>query len=313
MKKIILLTIIIFVVSSPIFSQITEAEKAHNKMYEIHADTAHGWDKGVVFGANLAQASFNNWAAGGENSLAINGLLSAHANYRKGKNAWDNMLDLGYGILNQGDAGSQKTDDKIDINTKYGRLARKNLYYAALVNFKTQMTEGYDYESGNDSVAISNFMAPAYLISAIGMDYKPNNKITAFLAPLTSKMTIVNSKPLSDNGAYGVEPGEMMRSEFGGYLRIIYNDEYMDKTVSLLSKLELFTNYANNPENIDVSWENIIGFKVNKFISATITAQLIYDDDIKTEIDSNADGLMETRGAKLQFKEVIGIGLSYKF
>ena len=57
-----------------------------------------------------------------------------------------------------------------------------------------------------------------------------------------------------------------------------------------------------------------ISFKINKYISANINTLLIYDDDIKMPTgkkDSEENDI--TEGPKIQFKEVIGIGLSYKF
>ncbi|MBK8927730.1 MAG: hypothetical protein IPM74_17965 [Crocinitomicaceae bacterium] len=81
----------------------------------------------------------------------------------------------------------------------------------------------------------------------------------------------------------------------------------MMENITITSKLSLFSNYANNPQNIDVNWENLIEFKVNKYISATLATHLIYDDDIDiTDADGNT-------GPRTQFKEVIGIGFSYKF
>lgn len=309
-KKLLIISIVLFM-NLLVFAQITEVEKTIRDKEKMIATpdstTTSNWKNGGVIDLNISQASFKNWAAGGENSLAFNGLLSVYANYKKEKNSWDNMLDIGYGRLYQGDGSSYiKTDDKFDFSSKYGRMLSEKWYYAGLLNFKTQMTQGYNYP--NDSIAISNLLAPGYLVGALGMDYKPNTYFTAFMAPLTGKITIVNDKTLSDEGAYGVEPGEIFKNEFGGYIRLMYNREFMKKSISFLSKLDLFTNYLNKPENVDVSWENIIGFKVNKYLSATITAQLVYDDDIKAT-DSNGNVI----GPKTQFKEIIGIGFNYKF
>jgi len=80
------------------------------------------------------------------------------------------------------------------------------------------------------------------------------------------------------------------------------------KNVSLNSTLGLFSNYLENPQNIDVNWNVFILMKINDFLSANLTTQLIYDDDIKT---SDKDG--NVKGAKVQFKEVFGVGLTYKF
>ncbi len=298
------------------FAQITDAEK---RLKAVNADTVMGWKKGGLVALNIAQTSLTNWAAGGQNSAAFNGIFSAFANYKQGKSAWDNSLDIGYGILKQGkNAISMKTDDKFDFFSKYGREAFKNFYYSALLNFRTQMRPGYKYPETEKK--ISDIFAPAYLLIAAGLDYKPSAYFSAFIAPLTAKFTFVNDPVLSAAGAFGVKPGENSRSEFGGYLRAIFSkndfkDEFM-KNVSFTSKIDLFSNYAHNPQNIDVTWENLIGLKVNKFISVNFNTVLIYDDDIKVPVDRNGNGLFESNeapGSRTQFKEILGVGFSYKF
>jgi len=184
--------------------QTTDAEK---KLKTVNADTIMGWKKGGVFGLSLAQTSLSNWAAGGQNSLSVNGIFSAFANYKKGKSAWDNTIDLGYGILKQGKDGIvMKTDDKIDLLSKYGRQAINKLYYAALLNFRTQMRPGYKYPDTENK--ISDIFAPAYLLLAAGIDYKPSAYFTAFFAPLTGKFTFVTDKILSDAGPSALHPGK---------------------------------------------------------------------------------------------------------
>lgn len=292
--------------------QVTEGE---SKLRKQATDTVQGWKTGAVVGANLSQTSLTNWAAGGQNSLAINGLFSAFANYKKDKTAWDNSLDVGYGLLKQGARSDfMKTDDRFDLLSKYGRQAGKSFYYAALLNFKTQMTVGRDY--AKDSAKISNLLAPAYILTAVGMDYKPNSYFSAFLAPLTGKLTIVNDKDLSAIGAFGVTPGEIMKGEFGGYLRAAFSKSDFKsellKNLSLTSKLDLFSNYLNDPQNIDVGWENIIVFKVNKYITVNLNTHLIYDADIL--FDTNNSGAIDAADHSLvQFKEIFGVGFMYKF
>ena len=307
------------------YSSLGQTTTGEDKLRTQAKDTVDGWKKGCIIGLNFSQASFSNWAAGGQNSMAFNGLVSIFANYKKGKSTWDNQLDVGYGLLQQGKNGKAiKTDDKIDLSSKYGKAASKNWYYAGLVNFKTQMAPGYNYP--NDSVVISDLFAPAYLIAALGMDYKPDSHFSAFIAPLTCKTTIVNNTLLANAGAFGVDAaiydntgalitqGKRSRNEFGGYVKLVYkNTFFKDESVSLLTKLDLFSNYLHNPQNIDVSWETIIGFKVNKFISATFTAHLLYDNDIDIAVDTNNDGITDAMGPRTQFKEVLAIGIMYKF
>jgi hypothetical protein len=214
--------------------------------------------------------------------------------------------------MKQGKENWWKTDDKIGFTSKYGYKTGKNFYIAGLVDFRTQFAKGYNYP--NDSVIISRFMAPGYLLPALGIEYRTGDNFTIFFAPLSAKFTFVNDQALADSGSFGVKPGEKLYSEFGGYVRIFAKQDVMEN-ISLQTNLDLFTNYMNNPQNIDVSWEVLISMKVNKFFSATISTHLIYDDDIKIVEDKNDNGIAESgeKGPRLQFKEVLAIGIAYSF
>lgn len=306
--------------------QVTELEKT---LRTQNTDTTLGWRKGGIVSFNLSQTSLTNWASGGQNSMSFNGQFNGYANFKSKTNVWDNSLDMGYGLLRQNKSdGYMKIDDKIDFVSKYGRKAYKYWYYSALFSFKTQMAAGYKYP--NDSVKISDRLAPAYLMTALGLDYKPDSYFSMFVAPITGKITIVKDQTLANQGAYGVEKatydaqgrmlteGSQSRSELGGYLRIIYskNDfksEFL-KNLSFTTKLDLFANYLHNPQNIDVSWENNLAMKVNKYIMVTFNTHLIYDDDIKVGKDTNNDGTLDKfSGPKVQFKEILGVGIAFKF
>lgn len=276
------------------------------------ADTTQGWSNSGVFSLNMTQASFTNWAAGGQNSVALNGLVSLTANYRMGKSAWDNALTLGYGKMIQkgNDLGWVKTDDRIDFQSKYGHKASEKWFWSGLMSFKTQMDKGYNYPDTENK--ISDLLAPAYLIFSLGMDYKPTPQFSMFLSPLTSKNTIVNDDDLSAAGAFGVEPGKKFRAELGAYANIAYKKDEIVKNVNFLTKLDLFSNYLKNPQNIDISWETLLVLKVNEFISATVNTHLLYDDDVLIRVDEGNEG-EPVMGKRAQFKEVIGVGFTYKF
>jgi hypothetical protein len=269
------------------------------------APTDTSWKKGGILAVNFTQASFSNWAAGGINSVAGVALVNIFANYNNGDYTWDNNLDMAFGLLQQGKASQlRKTDDKFDFTTKWGKKAFSNKwYYTALGNFRTQFIEGFNYISDTSKVKISNLFAPAYGLIALGLDYKPNDKWSLFIAPATYRATIVRDKALSDIGAFGVDIGENIRHELGGYLRFLYRADIM-KNVNMAYRLELFSNYLDRPENIDINTEVLFTFKINKYISATLNMQAIYDNDIK------APGL---NGPRLQFRQVLGLGFSTKF
>ncbi|MCI5056370.1 MAG: DUF3078 domain-containing protein [Flavobacteriales bacterium] len=287
----------------------TEADLKKKKKKEGEKEVADGWKKGGVFNLGFSQTSLTNWAAGGVNSLSLNGLLNAFANYKKGKSTWDNNLNIGLGSIKQGDADWFKNDDVIDFTSKYGRQAFSDWYYAGLINFRTQLLDGFN--SPEDSIRISSLLAPGYLLGAIGMDYKPNDEFSLFIAPLTSKTTFVMDDFLAAQGAFGVDPGENIRNEFGGYIRMLYQKKEIVKNVNFTTKLDLFSNYLNNPQNIDIVWENLVAMKVNKYLGLTFNTLLLYDDDI-TIVGEDSDG-NAFAGPRTQFKEVFTAGFTYKF
>ncbi|MCB2197178.1 MAG: DUF3078 domain-containing protein [Bacteroidetes bacterium] len=271
-------------------------------------DSIKPWKFNGLTSINFSQVSLTNWAAGGENSYAFNGLLNLSANYSKDKNDWSNTLELGYGIQKQGDQDVRKTDDQIDFVSKYGRKISKSFFISAMLNFKSQMDEGKKYETDPDtSYVISKFLAPGYIQGALGMEYKPSEAFYAVLSPAAGKLTIVLDDTLSARGSFGVDPGDKTRLELGGSATIGVKKEIM-KNVGISSTLGLFSNYIKNPQNIDVDWKVLINMKINDYLSANLNTHLIYDDDIKTSDDEG-----NPEGAKVQFKEVFGVGLTYKF
>ncbi|GAB3198542.1 hypothetical protein ABID22_000492 [Pontibacter aydingkolensis] len=310
-KPFFYLSLLLFLASS-VFAQDNTTEP----------DTTNIWSFGGTGTVNFSQVSLSNWAAGGQNSISVLGIANAFAKYNKGHNSWENSLDITYGTLKLENQRLQKSDDKFELNTKYGHRASEDWFYTAQVNLKTQLTPTYTPER---DALLSDFFAPAFVLASLGMDYKPNDNFSVFLSPLTGKFTIVRRQSLADAGAFGVEAaetnalgelipgtGERLRKEFGGYVNVRYNKEVL-KNVIFQSKLDLFSNYLHNPENVDINWENLINFKVNKLISASIFVHMIYDDDIMIDVPSEEVSVPVRRGPRLQVKQSLGIGLSYSF
>ncbi|MCX6276144.1 MAG: DUF3078 domain-containing protein [Bacteroidetes bacterium] len=268
------------------------------------------WRRGGLIAINFTQVSLTNWAAGGQNSISGNGIINYFANYKRGKNVWDNNLDLGYGMLIQGSDKARKSDDKIDFSSKYGREAFSHWYYSALFNFRSQFTPGYNYP--NDSTVISNFLAPAYITFALGMDYKPNPHFSLFISPAAVRWTIVNDKDLSNAGAFGVDSGEVVETEAGALLKASLNVD-LAKNINLSSTVDLFSNYLKDPQNIDVNWQLLLSVKISKYFSASLSTQLIYDDNTTLTFYKSDNTTVDHTGPGVQFKEVLGIGFSYKF
>jgi len=280
MKKIMILAVWIFALSIQ-----AQDKKDDNKV----------WKKSGDISLMFNQASFDNWIKGGDNSMALNGLINYNFNYKKDKNIWDTKLIMAYG-LSQIEDLTKKTDDRFEINSTFGKQAAKLWYYSFFGDFKTQMTDGYDY-SVEPKITTSKLFAPAYLSFGPGMLWKKSDNLKINFAPATSKMTLVMDDKLSDAGAYGVDPGENFRYEMGMAINGYYKFNLM-KNISMENILGLYSNYLDHPENVDVDYQMNMVMAINKYISANLGLNLLYDDNALQD---------------LQVKEVFGLGFNAKF
>jgi len=227
--------------------------------------------------------------------------LNVYAFYKKGKHIWDNNLDLGYGLVKTTSLGERKSDDRIDLLSKYGYEIAPKWYLGALFNFRTQFANGYTYskDSLNRDVKTlsSASFAPAYVLLSLGIDYRPVDYFSIFISPITERWVIVSNDSLSAAGAYGVDPGKKSSNELGAFLSAKFNKE-IAKNIVYTSRLDLFSNYKKKPQNVDLYFTNVLAMKVNKYISANIALDLLYDDDAIKH---------------LQVRQLLGIGITAKF
>ncbi|RPD96655.1 DUF3078 domain-containing protein [Aureibaculum marinum] len=271
------------------------------------------WEKKNSIGLDLSEAAFVNWSAGGNNS--ISGLLKIDLVrlYKKLHLLWNNELYMRYGLNSQEDRELRKTEDRFEFKSVFGyrRDTVSNWFYSMQFNFKTQFTNGYSYP--NTDSPISRMFAPAYIFLGAGSHYEiKQQKFSLYLSPITLKSTLVFDEDLSNSGAFGVEAGRKSRNEFGFLLESEWNKE-IAKNVKMSNDLSLYTDYLNNFGNIDIDYDLTFAFKINRFLSASIGGQLIYDDDVKYKEDINNDGTLETLGPRVQFKQSLNIGFLYKF
>lgn len=268
--------------------------------------TTRLWKTGGFVGLNAAQGSLSNWAAGGDKfSLAINGNLSTYAFYKKNKHSWDNTLDINLGYMNTTSLGSRKNDDRIDLVSKYGYSIGKQWNVGALFNFRSQMFKGYTYDNDGNRSFSSNFLSPAYVLLSPGLEWKPNKEFSAFMSPATIRWTIVKNDSLSSVGAYGVDIGKHAKTEFGAFASMNYFKE-INKMFSYKSRLDLYSNYLEEPKNVDIYWTNLINMKLTKYLTLTYSLDMIYDDDVRLFGANN-----ESPAA--QIKSMLGVGFLVKF
>lgn len=282
------------------------------------------WVQKNKVSVNLNQVTFVNWNAGGSNS--ISGLLGleSSANYTDKYFSWRNSGLIKYGINKQEARELRKTEDKFQFNSDigYNPDVGSNWYYSAKLSFSTQLTNGYSYP--NTDTPISKLLAPGYLFFGGGMEYGKNiDKLSFYLSPLTLKATFVLDDRLANAGKFGVTPavydaeggiiipGERVKRELGILLNNTYEME-IAKNIKVKQQLSLYSDYINNFGNVDVDWKLDFDFKVNNFVKATFGSYILYDDDVKTTEESD-DGETVDAGAKVQWKQYLGIGFAVNF
>lgn len=264
------------------------------------------WKYGGTAGINLSQAAFSDWNAGGDPSIAFDALFNYGLEYRAGSHYWSSRLELAYGLNRTSSNGTRKTNDKIYFNSNYGCKVAEKLYVSAMVTFNTQFANGYDYKVSSTDY-ISRFMAPGYLSVGAGLTYTPTTWLTVVFSPATWRGTFVNDDKLSALGSFGVEKGKHFRNEFGANLRAEVN-KTLWKKLALYSRLELYSDYMHNPQNIDVDFNIQLNYALLSWLTANLHVNLIYDDDVKFGQTATYPGV-----ARLQVKEVFGIGLQVNF
>lgn len=279
------------------------------------------WKKTNSLGLDINQGTFSNWSAGGYSSVSgiVKGDFSRK--YEKGRTVWLNELKVRYGLNKQENVELRKTDDVLSLNSAFGYKSsvKSNWYYSAKLTLNTQMANGYSYPDVDNP--ISRAFAPAYLFVGIGSEYFKND-FKAYVSPLTLKSTLVLDETLANKGEFGLEggvfdtngnllkAGKKSRNELGFLFTSEWKKTLM-KNVLLKNNLTLYTDYLNNFGNIDVDWQLTLEMKVNNAIKATLGGHLIYDDDIKNKRD--VDGVQITEGPRVQFKQLLSVGLVYNF
>lgn len=278
----------------------------------LEADTlGRRWLTTGVFTINLTQVSLTNWAAGGASSVSGISMFNGQANWQKGRAALDNTLVLAFGGQKQHEMPSMKTEDRIEVLSKYGFRLTEVWYLAALAQIRTQFTEGFDEERRR----ISHFLAPGYFLGGIGIDHRPSDRFSMFFSPATARLIVVRDHTLWESSedpehrVYGVLRGHTTALEFGAFFRLQYS-KTLATNITFLTRGDLFTNYLRNPGNINVNWETLWTFKVNEWFAATLNTMLIYDHDVQLP-RTDAYGNTYTAPAT-QFKQTLGIGMTFK-
>jgi hypothetical protein len=273
---------------------VASAGMSHSLQRSLYAqnpaDTVRGWRTGGQFALSLTNVGFSNWVAGGQNTLALAAQLTAFANHRSNDlmDNWDTALDASIGGASIENAPFRKSVDQLILVSKYShKLSGESPFgYSALLDFRTQFAAGFDF--AKDSRFVSSFFAPANLILATGIDYKPSDNFALFLSPIGGRITIVGNTELSARGDYGVVPGQATLVDLGASFNLFWKQPIMEN-VTFQTRLNLFRSYNANTnvarmQYVVVNWETNTLFKVNKFLNVGFETQFIFDERVRTPV-----------------------------
>ncbi|GAA0742100.1 MULTISPECIES: DUF3078 domain-containing protein [Flavobacteriaceae] len=288
-------------------------------------EIAPKWELVNRAGLDLSEVAFVNWSAGGSNSISALVGVTSNLTYRHKNFVWKSIGSVRYGINKQESQKVRKTEDVIELasNLGYRKDTLNNWFYSARFNFKTQITNGYNYPDRNNP--ISQFMAPGYLFFGVGAEYGKNmEKLNLYLSPLTFKSTFVLDEDLANAGSFGVTPaefddegnvlipGQRVRTEMGVLITNAYETTLLEN-ISIVNLVSFYTDYLNSFGNVDVDWEVVFDFKVNNYVRATLGSHLKYDNDVKIIEPTEVEDEFVEKGARVQWKQLLGVGVVVDF
>ena len=295
----------------------SKAEQVLRESIVEHPDSVYQKSETAI-NVQFSQVQLNQWAAGGQSSASLIARLDQFWEYDGTSLGWDTEFHRAFGLLQRPDEGVLlKTDDRVELATKVGSQIKDKGSLTGLASFRTQLAPGFEAVNGvpDRNNITSAFMAPGYLILALGLDIKPTPSWSVFLAPFTSKSTFVLNDSLSQAGTFGVDAGARSRHEIGGTIRLGLKQDFTEN-ISYTARLDLFSNYLQEPEAIDVFTDHLLTLKVNDWLATTLGLTLIYDKDVELTLREPDPDLPEDLGEKgpgIQLKQILAVGLSLKF
>gem|GEM_PF-267973 len=285
-----------------------EAVDTRLKEVQLIEIETNPWDVNGIGEILLSQVYLSNWAKGGENALS--GLFKGNLNaiYSREKLKWENRYRFKYGVVRLKEEGVRKGEDEWELNTSIGFKQSNTWYYSFGFNLKSQFTPGYKYP--DDSTRVSGFLSPGYLYSSAGLEYKPSKESSMLVSPLTYRSTFVIDTSRIEHTKFGIPADRKAKNEIGIFIKGNYTFDF-NEDLSLENRLQFFTNY-NGFNKVDFDYEANFKARLGPFITFNFNVHFIYNSDVTFPIYDDT-GTVIDRKPRLQFKEWMAFGLSYKF
>lgn len=329
MKNLYSLLLALTMIVLPLLLDAQAGDDRLKELQDASKTEGEGWVAGGAIGLDFAQLALVNPRVGaGDNRIAFGGLGNLYANYTRGKFAWSNNLSLQLAVQKLADIDWQKSLDVLRLNSKVSvQTANEKWAYAALLTFESLALPTYPGNylkaQADGDMAQAKFLSPFRLEVSPGVEYKPTPHLSFLLSPASYKLIYVADQDIANLGIHGTklvddnDPAlgyEQAFHQLGARLVGVYTNKYFNDKVAVTSKLDLFSNYLNNPQNIDVLWQNNFDWQIWKSLSLGVLLEAFYDDDIfvlaERPSDAHPDGVL---GKRVSWTQALLLKYNYIF
>ncbi|MDR1417458.1 MAG: DUF3078 domain-containing protein [Prevotellaceae bacterium] len=327
MKQPSIFTLTLFAAAALLCYPLTAAQAQtwvsnDQKQRLAQAATAPDGSDSVIFftegmpSLTFSQAQYSESWKDGVNSIGFRAAFLSSTTHIRQRIFFRNSLDMAYARSKEGEAGvSIKKEDRLNFNSVFGYriIAASPFYWVGQLDLKTQ----FDVGENAKHVKVSKFFAPAYIITSLGMRYQADWGLSMALSPISGRFTFVCDTTYAKYVDVDLaENPRRFRAQVGAYSQLAYVST-LSKYVSVKTTLELFSNYQDNPQNIDVDWTTSLSLNINRFFSVIFFSRMVYRDKdrytAKNGVDDAGKQLWVIKGPDLQWTESLNVGLAYRF
>lgn len=293
------------IVDSALVSFLTKYPNV--EMVPVSKDTSY-WRSYSKVEVLFSESYYKYWAAGGNNMVM--GLLKFdwNAQYEKGKFKFSNILKMEYGQNWQQNSFWRKSNDLIDYTGNAGYLVMDKWYASTQLRFTTQFANGYDYKSDGNHVLKSSFLSPGRIFIGVGAKYNRNDDFYMYISPFTQNVTLVVNDSLAIKADIN-KNGKTVYTKIGPWVDVYWRyNFYKDYVVT--NKMSLYSDYVYHFGSIDFfDWQFDLSIPLHKYFTVSLGFHTRYEKDVLFDVEGSTTG---EKVARLQFKQLLGIGFKYE-
>ncbi|MEP7195083.1 MAG: DUF3078 domain-containing protein [Saprospiraceae bacterium] len=322
-----------------------EAERKKLMDASMNLENKEGWVRKGGVGLDLGQLiNINPYVGAGSNRLGIGGAVMFKANLKRNLLSWNNEIGInlstqriGSGTLSLGSDEKVPFEKALDIfnlssNIAYKIGSNSPWAYSADLFFVSQFLNSNVDSATNkiylkelhtgiyNTTLVSKFLSPANFTFALGLKYQKQKNWYFFLSPIALKAIVISDQEIANLGVHGTKLKANSLTEYnksllglGALVRAGYTQKVFNK-INIGSEVLLFSDYLDNPQNIDLNWLNNLAVEIFKGFNLNLKLDLYYDDNKTNNIsDNNAIGGILGQGKRINLIQQLLLSYNRSF